>query len=157
MSSKSLLNKEFMILALEEATLAMSEGEIPVGAVIVKDGQVIARAHNEREKGKNPLYHAEILAIDRASKHLGSWRLEDCDMYVTLEPCIMCISACIQSRIRNIYFGAYDEKGGAVCSIANIPDIPRLSHRVFCRGGIMEEECSKLLRDFFKNLRNKEI
>lgn len=157
MRSKSFLNKEFMEIALEEAGCALKEGEIPVGAVIVKDGQVIARAHNEREKEKNPLYHAEILAIDRASKYLKSWRLEDCDLYVTLEPCIMCISACIQSRIRNIYFGAYDEKGGAVCSIANIPDIPRLNHTCFCRGGIMEEECSKVIRDFFKNLRNKEI
>ena len=157
MRSKSFLNKDFMEIALKEASLAFEEGEIPVGAVIVKDGQVIARAHNQRERENNPLYHAEILAIDRASKHLNSWRLDDCDLYVTLEPCIMCISACIQSRLRNIYFGAYDEKGGAVCSIANIPDIPRLNHNVFCRGGIMEEECSKVLRDFFKNLRNKEI
>ena len=147
------ISEKFMKKALAQARVAYRKNETPIGAVIVKDGKVIARAHNRRETGKNALYHAEILAINKACKKLGGWRLFECDMYVTLEPCLMCAGAIVQSRIRNLYFGAYDKKGGGVGSLVDIPSLEGVTQKVNTRGGILEEECSSLLKDFFKNLR----
>ncbi len=139
--------------ALREAQKAYALGETPIGAVVVKDGEIIARAHNLRETGKNALYHAEILAIDAACKVLGGWRLHQCDLYVTLEPCIMCSGAIVQARIKNLYYGADDPKGGAVKSIAQIPSMDKLCHHPYVEGGIMAEECSEILKSFFRDLR----
>ncbi len=147
------ISEKFMKKALAQARLAYKENETPIGAVIVKDGKVIARAHNKRETKKNALYHAEILAIDKACRKLGGWRLFECDMYVTLEPCLMCAGAIVQARIRNLYFGAYDPKGGGVGSLIDIPSLEGVTQRVNTVGGVLEEECSSLMKDFFRNLR----
>ncbi len=144
-----------MSAALEEAKRAYALGETPIGAVIVKDGEIVARAHNMRETGKNVLYHAELLAIDAACRTLGGWRLHQCDLYVTLEPCIMCSGAISQARIKNLYFGAPDKNGGAVLS-AGI-GASRLFQNTNCEGGIMLEECSDILKKFFKELRSGNI
>ena len=142
--------------ALKEAAKAYQLGEVPVGAVIVYNNKIIARGHNTRELSQSVLGHAEINAIKKASKKIGSWRLEDCDIYVTLEPCSMCSGAIIQSRIKNLYFGAYDLKTGACGSVLNLFDYP-FNHKVNVYGGIMEEECSRIIKDFFKELRQKNI
>ena len=148
------MDKEYyMKLALKEAKKAYDELEIPVGAVIVRDGKVIARAYNEKEKKQDSTKHAEILAIQKASKKLKSWRLCDCDMYVTLEPCSMCAGALIQSRIRKVYIGTMDEKTGACGSVLNLLQDYPFNHHVEIETGIMQEECEKILKDFFKNLR----
>ena len=139
--------------ALREAEKAYALGETPIGAVVVKDGEIIARAHNLRETKKNALYHAEILAINEACRVLGGWRLHQCDLYVTLEPCIMCSGAIVQARIKNLYYGAPDPKGGAVSSIAQIPSLDKLCHHVVCEGGIMSDECAEILKRFFRELR----
>ena len=145
-------NKEFfMSVALKEAEIAYSLGETPIGAVIVKDGEIIAKAHNLRETGKNVLYHAELLAIDAACKALGGWRLHQCDLYVTLEPCIMCSGAISHARIKNLYFGASDHSGGAVLSADAKSN--RLFVNTYCEGGVLLEECSEILKRFFKELR----
>jgi len=128
-------------------------GEVPVGAVVVYDGKVIATGYNRRETDKNALRHAEITAIDRACKKLGGWRLWQCDLYVTLEPCPMCAGAIINARIPNVYFGAYDRKNGAMGSVMSLQN--EFTHKPNTVGGIMEEECALLLSDFFKNLRLK--
>ena len=146
-----------MSQALREAEKAYSLGETPIGAVIVKNGEIIARAHNLRETGKNALYHAEILAIDAACKALGGWRLHQCDLYVTLEPCIMCSGAIVQARIKNLFYGADDPKGGAVKSIAQIPSMDKLCHHPYVEGGIMAEECSHILKNFFRDLRQGNV
>lgn len=146
------MNKKFMLAAIEEAKLAVEKGEVPVGAVIVKDGEIIARGRNMREEKQNALSHAEIEAINNACKNLGSWRLEGCEMYVTLEPCPMCTGAIINSRISTLVFGAFDSKAGSVDSVINLCDYP-YNHKVEIYGGIMEDECLKILQDFFKNLR----
>lgn len=146
-----------MSQALREAEKAYSLGETPIGAVVVKDGRIISRAHNLRETGKNALYHAEILAIDAACKALGGWRLHECDLYVTLEPCVMCSGAIVQARIKNLYYGADDPKGGAVSSIAQIPSLDKLCHRPNAEGGIMAEECSEILKKFFRDLRQGRV
>ena len=141
----------------EAIALAMAcekEGEVPVGAVIVKDGEIIARGRNRRETEKNALCHAEIEAINEACKKLGGWRLFGCDLYVTLEPCPMCAGAIINSRIKTVYFGAYDNKAGSFGSVADFNRIP-YNHKPEIIEGVMEEECSKLLSDFFKKLRDK--
>ena len=152
------MEKEFfMSAALREAEKAYKLGETPIGAVVVKDGEIISRAHNLRETGKNALYHAEILAIDAACKALGGWRLHQCDLYVTLEPCIMCSGAIVQARIKNLFYGADDPKGGAVKSIAQIPSMDKLCHRVNVIGGIMAEECSDILKRFFRDLRQGNV
>ena len=142
--------------ALKEAHKAFILGEVPVGAVIVYNNKVIARGHNTREIKQSVLGHAEINAISKASKKIGSWRLEDCDIYVTLEPCSMCSGAIIQSRIKNLYFGAYDLKTGSCGSVLNLFDYP-FNHKVNVYGGIMEDECSRIIKDFFKELRQKNI
>lgn len=147
------MNEIFMQAALNEAELAFTKGEIPVGCVIVQNGKIISKAHNLREKTKNPLHHAEIIAIEKASEIIGDWRLSDCDIYVTLEPCVMCAGAILNSRIKNLYFGAYDFKYGACFSNDNIFYTNRENCFTTVYGGIMENECKRILNDFFKNLR----
>lgn len=142
--------------ALKQASKAYLLGEVPVGAIIVHNDKIIARAYNLREKKQSISSHAELIAIEKASKKIGSWRLEECDIYVTLEPCPMCSGAIIQSRIKNLYFGAYDFKTGAAGSVLNLFDIP-FNHKVNVVGGILEEECSKIIKLFFKELRKKDI
>lgn len=148
-------NEEYMKLALKEAHKAYNELEVPVGAIIVKDGKVIARAYNEKEKKKDTTKHAEILAIQKASKKLNTWRLNDCDMYVTLEPCSMCAGALIQSRIRKLYIGAMDEKTGSCGSVLNLLKDYKFNHNVEIEYGICKKECEKILKDFFKELRKQ--
>ena len=140
--------------ALKQAKKAYDKLEVPVGAVIVKDGKIIARAYNQKEEKKDTTNHAEILAIKKASKKLDSWRLTDCDMYVTLEPCSMCAGALIQSRIRKIYIGAIDEKTGACGTVLNLLQDYKFNHKVEIETGILKEECEAILKDFFKELRN---
>ena len=145
-------HEKFMRLALGRAKTAAKHGETPVGAVIVKDGKVIAGGRNRREYGKNALYHAEISAINAACKKLGGWRLHECDLYVTLEPCPMCAGAIIGARIRNVYYGAVDKKAGSFGSVVNLAELP-YNHKPNVVGGILEKECADVLSDFFKELR----
>lgn len=140
--------------ALKEAKKAYAIEEIPVGCVIVKDNKIIARGYNKRESMQDVTLHAEIIAIKKACKKLGSWRLEDCDLYVTLEPCPMCSGAIIQSRIKNLYFGAYDPKTGASGSVLDLFSYS-FNHKVNVFKEIMIDECSKIIKDFFKELRKK--
>lgn len=142
----------FMRAALKEAQKAYALGESPIGCVIVKDGKVIARAHNLRQTRQDATLHAEMSCISKACRKLSAWHIFDCDLYVTLEPCYMCSGAIIQSHIRHVYFGAYDPKGGAVCSCNHLFDLPH-NHHVESTGGILEKECSALLKDFFRELR----
>lgn len=146
------MNREFMYKALDLANKALKEGEVPVGAVIVKDGKIIAEGRNMREAKRNALSHAEIEAINNACKALNSWRLDGCEMYVTLEPCPMCAGAIINARIKTLIFGAFDLKAGSVDSVVNLLDYP-YNHKVEVYGGILEEECQKPLKEFFENLR----
>ena len=146
------MNKEFMKLAIAEAQKAAEKGEVPVGAVIVKNGEVIAATHNLREEKQNALSHAEMEAINLACKKLGSWRLDDCELYVTLEPCPMCTGAIINARIKTVIFGAYDSKMGCMDSVINLCDYP-FTHHPEIYGGIMEDECLAVLQNFFKKLR----
>ena len=139
--------------ALKEAKKAYDKLEVPVGAVIVKDGKIISRAHNLKETKYDTTKHAEILAIQKASKKLNSWRLIDCEMYVTLEPCSMCAGAIINSRIKKVYIGAMDEKTGAVGSVLNLFEDFTFNHKVEVEKGIMQKECETMLKDFFKMLR----
>ena len=143
----------FMREALKEAKKAYNKLEIPVGAVIVKDGEIIARAHNIKEEKKDTTKHAEILAIQKASKKLETWRLNDCEMYVTLEPCPMCAGALIQSRIKKVYIGTMDEKTGACGSVLNLLEDFKFNHKVEVERGILKEECEKILKEFFIKLR----
>ena len=144
---------KYMLEALKEAELAKLEDEVPIGCVVVKDDQIIARAHNQREVSNNPLGHAETLAIKKASEVLNDWQLVDCDLYVTIEPCIMCGGAIIQSRIRRVIYGAPDLKGGAFGSSINILDAQNINHRPEIVKGILEEECTKIIKDYFKSKR----
>lgn len=141
-----------MLEALKEAEIAAEKGEVPVGAVIVKNGKIIARGRNMREEKQNALSHAEIEAINNACKNLGSWRLDDCEMYVTLEPCPMCTGAIINSRIKTLVFGAFDPAAGSVDSVINLCDYP-YNHKPEIYGGIMEERCLEIIKTFFKKLR----
>lgn len=144
----------FMAIAIEEAKTAAELGEVPVGAVVVKDGEVVARAHNLRETGKSALAHAELLAIGKACEALGGWRLWQCDLYVTLEPCPMCSGAIINSRIKRVVYGARDAKAGCCDSVISMFDLP-FNHRPEIIEGVCAEECASLLRDFFRSLREK--
>ena len=146
---------KFMKQALKEAKKAYEKLEVPVGAVIVKDGKIIAKAHNLKETKTDTTKHAEILAIQKASKKLESWRLLDCEMYITLEPCSMCAGAIINSRIKKIYIGALDEKTGAAGSVLNLFEDYKFNHKVEVESGIMEKECESILKEFFKYLRIK--
>lgn len=148
------MQNPFMKAAIEEGKKAAACGEVPVGAVIVRNGRIIARAHNLRETKKNPLYHAETAAIFAASQKLQDWRLSDCDIYVTLEPCPMCCGAILQARMRRLYFGAYNRQGGCVVSCGQYLDSPNSLHRTEYYCGIMEDACSALLTDFFADARN---
>ena len=148
-------NEKWMKEAIKQAKKAAQKDEVPIGCVIVKDDQIIARAYNKREMKQCSTAHAEILAIEKACKKLSSWRLEDCDLYVTLEPCPMCSGAIIQSRIRNVIFGAYDPKGGCMGSNMNINDVRGFNHYPDIEGGILQDECSRLLKEFFKEKRKK--
>ncbi len=150
------MQNPFMAEALREARTALAAGEIPVGAVIVRNGEIISRGHNLRETEHNALLHAEIVVIDRACKAIGSWRLSDCDLYVTLEPCAMCAGAIAQAKLRRVYFGAYDPKGGFAVSNAALFSHPGLMHKPECYCGIMEEACSSLLGEFFDILRSQD-
>ena len=143
-----------MKLALARARAAARCGEVPIGAVIVKDGEIIATGRNMRETRNNALLHAEIVAIDRACKKLDRWRLHDCTLYVTMEPCPMCAGAIVNSRIKKVVYGCYDKKAGALGSVFNLSDYP-LNHRYEVVGGVLENECSAILSDFFKELRKR--
>ena len=155
-NSKIKDDKWFMEQAYKEALKAYKKNEVPIGAVIVKDGKIIARGHNERELKQDATLHAEITAIRKACKKLNSWRLNDCDIYVTLEPCAMCAGALIQSRIKTLYIGALDPRAGAAGSVIDVFKIKEFNHRVEVVYGIMEEECSEILKRFFRELRAKE-
>ena len=148
--------EEYMLEALKEANAAAAEGEVPIGAVIVRGGEIIARAHNRTEQAKDPTAHAEILAIREAAARLGGWRLPGCSMYVTVEPCSMCAGAIVWSRIERLYIGAMDPKAGACGSLYNIPCDSRLNHNVEIETGLLGEECSRLMKDFFRKLRTEE-
>lgn len=149
------LDERFMREAIKQAEKAWEIGETPIGAVIVYDNKIIARGYNKRETKRNSLCHAEISAIDKACRKRGGWRLFGCDLYVTLEPCPMCSGAIIQSRIDNVYFGAYDKKSGCAGSVINLFSENTFNHNVNVCGGILEEDCSSMLSDFFKELREK--
>ena len=139
--------------ALKQAKKAYNKLEIPVGVVIVKDDKIIARAYNQKEMKNNPIKHAEIIAIEKACKKLNNWRLNDCEMYVTLEPCPMCAGAIINSRIKKIYIGAMDEKTGAAGSKLNLFKDYTFNHNVEVETNVMQDECEKILKNFFKELR----
>ena len=145
--------EKMMKEALKEAKKAYNKLEIPVGAIIIKEGKIIARAHNMKETKKDATKHAEIIAIQKASKKLENWRLNNCEMFVTLEPCSMCAGAIINSRIKKIYIGTSDEKTGACGSVLNLLEDYTFNHKVELEKVIMKNECEKILKDFFKNLR----
>lgn len=145
--------EKFMQEALKEAKKAEKKLEVPVGCIIVKDGEIIARAHNQKETKTDTTKHAEIIAIQRASKKLEEWRLLDCEMYVTLEPCSMCAGAMIQARIKKVYIGAMDEKTGACGSVLNLLKDYPFNHIVEIETGIEKEKCQEVLKAFFKKLR----
>ena len=149
---------KYMKEALKQAKKAYTLGEVPIGCVIVYEDKIIARGYNRRNTDKNTLAHAEITAINRASKKMGDWRLEDCTLYVTLEPCQMCAGAIVQSRITNVVMGCMNPKAGCGGSVLNILEMPEFNHQVNVVRGVMEEECSQILQEFFKELRirNKE-
>lgn len=148
------IKSEFMEEAIAEAQYAAKRGEVPVGAVIVKDGKIIASAGNETEESNDPTAHAEMLVIKKATKNLGEARLVNCDLYVTLEPCPMCAQAISFARIKRLYYGAEDKKGGGVDNGARIFNSPSCHHKPEIYGGIYSTECEKLLKDFFKERRN---
>jgi tRNA(adenine34) deaminase len=143
----------FMRLALEEARTAAALGEVPVGAVVACGGDIVGRGHNQRELRQSPLAHAEMLAIEQAARALGRWRLTDCQVYVTLEPCVMCAGAILQARVGRLIFGCLDPKAGAVESLFGLCDDARLNYRVPVTGGLLARESAELLESFFKILR----
>ncbi|MGN1314063.1 MAG: tRNA adenosine(34) deaminase TadA [Lachnospiraceae bacterium] len=145
--------EKYMKEALKQAKKAYALGEVPIGCVIVYEDKIIARGYNRRNTDKNTLAHAEITAINKASKKMGDWRLEDCTLYVTLEPCQMCAGAIIQSRISKVVIGAMNPKAGCGGSILNILEMPEFNHQAQVVRGVLEEECSRILQDFFKALR----
>ena len=145
--------EKFMRMALKEAQKARDIGEVPIGAIVVKDGVVVGHGYNKTETLKDPTAHAEMEAIRMASATLGGWRLIGCDLYVTCEPCSMCAGAIVWSRINNLYIGTMDPKAGACGSVFNIVQEEKLNHNVNIEYGILQEECSQILKDFFKNLR----
>jgi tRNA(adenine34) deaminase len=146
---------DYMRYALNEARLAAAAGEVPIGAVLVIDGAVVARAHNRREVWQDPTAHAELIAIREASAHLRAWRLVGSTLYVTMEPCAMCIGAAVLARVERVVFGVRDPKGGACGSVLNISEERRLNHHIEVVGGVLEEESRALLQEFFKGLREK--
>lgn len=146
-------DEKFMRAAIREAKKAYALDEVPIGCVIVQDGKIIARGYNRRNTDKNALAHAELAAIKKASRKTGDWRLEDCTMYVTLEPCQMCAGAIVQCRLKKVYIATMNPKAGCAGSILNLLQMDKFNHRVEVERGILEEECSTMLSDFFKELR----
>jgi len=144
----------FMKAALEEAKKAMVQGEVPVGAVLVRNGKIIARGHNKREKKQAALAHAELIAIEKGCRKLKSWRLDECELYVTLEPCPMCAGAIINARVKRVIYGADDPKAGSVRSMVNLFDFP-YNHKPQVTAGVLEEPCGQILTEFFQKLRKR--
>ena len=149
-------NEKFMKEAIKQAKKAAAIGDVPIGCVIVLDGKIIARAYNQRNKRKTTLAHAELLAIEKASKKTGDWRLEECTMYITLEPCQMCSGAIVQARIKRVVVGCMNPKAGCAGSILNLLDMKEFNHQVELTTGVLEEECSGMMKQFFKELRQKQ-
>lgn len=149
------MNERFMKAAIKEAYKALEKDEVPIGCVIVKNDKIIARGYNLRETKQQSIAHAEVVAIQKACKKIGSWRLEECDLYVTLEPCAMCSGVILQSRIKNVYYGAKDSKGGCIESCMRMYECKGFNHYPSTHGGILEEECANLLKDFFKQKRKQ--
>ncbi|MBQ9006256.1 MAG: tRNA adenosine(34) deaminase TadA [Atopobiaceae bacterium] len=149
------LDEQFMGLALAEAALAAAEGEVPIGAVVVCEGQVIARAHNRRETDEDPSAHAEFKAMVDAARVLGRWRLTGCTVYVTVEPCLMCAGLMVNARIDRCVYGAADPKGGAVGTLFDVSDDPRLNHSFRVTPGVRADECAQVMRDFFRSRRKR--
>ena len=148
-------DEKYMKEAIKQAKKAALVGDVPIGCVIVHQDKIIARGYNKRNLKKTTLAHAELLAIEKASKKLGDWRLEDCTMYITLEPCQMCAGAIIQARIPKVVVGAMNKKADCAGSVLNLFQIPQFNHQVIFENGILEEECREMLSDFFKQLRKK--
>lgn len=147
------MDEKYMKEAIKQAQKAYSLGEVPIGCVIVYQDKIIARGYNRRTTDKNTLSHAELNAIRKASKKLGDWRLDDCEMYITLEPCQMCAGAIVQARIRKVYIGCMNPKAGCAGSILNLLQVRQFNHQVEIQTGILEEECSSIIKRFFKELR----
>jgi tRNA(adenine34) deaminase len=143
------MDQDWMRIAIEEARLALAHGDVPVGAVVVHDGAVVGAGHNEREHRQDPTAHAETLALQAAAKQRGSWRLLDCVLYVTLEPCAMCAGAIVLARVPRVVYGTADPKAGAAGSVLDVLAEPRLNHRPLVEGGVLAAECALLLTDFF--------
>ncbi|MBI1388502.1 MAG: tRNA-specific adenosine deaminase [bacterium] len=143
----------FMRLAINQAKIALAQGDTPIGAIVVKDGEVIGRGRNQREEIQDPTAHAEIIALRDAAEQIGQWRLEGCSMYVTLEPCVMCAGGIWLARLEHVYYGAADPKAGAVESMYQILEDARLNHQTCVHQGVLREECERLLKDFFSRLR----
>ncbi|GGN57841.1 tRNA adenosine(34) deaminase TadA [Oceanobacillus indicireducens] len=148
-------DEKFMQAAINEALKARDVDEVPIGAVIVLNGEIIASGYNLRETSQQTLSHAELTAIEAANEKIGSWRLEDCTLYVTLEPCPMCAGAIVQSRMKRVVYGAPDPKAGCAGTLFNLLDEPRFNHQVEVTSGVLQEECASLLTDFFKALRKR--
>ncbi|MBQ1508424.1 MAG: nucleoside deaminase [Erysipelotrichaceae bacterium] len=145
--------EQYMKIAYQEACKAAKEDEVPVGCVIVQNGMVLAKAHNRKERKQNAVRHAEIEAIEKAVKKIGNWHLDDCDLYVTLEPCMMCAGAIVHSRIRKVYFATRDPKGGAFKSVIDLSSLKGINHHPDEEEGCMKEECSQLLKEYFRKKR----
>lgn len=150
-----MIDEKYMKLAIEQAKKAEQIGEVPIGAIIVLNDEIIASAYNIRETSQLTLSHAEILAIEQANKRIGSWRLEDCTLYVTLEPCPMCAGAIVQSRMKRVVYGASDPKGGCAGTLMNLLQEPRFNHQVEVCHGVLEKQCRLILKQFFKKLRKR--
>ena len=148
------INENFLRYALNLAQTAYDQNEIPIGAIVVKDKKIIGKGYNQIERLQDATAHAEIIAITSAANTIEKWRLDDCDLYTTLEPCIMCSGAIINSRIRNVFFGAYDKNYGGCSSLYNLCNDPRLNHSCGIKGGIMEIDCNWILNEFFQKIRN---
>lgn len=150
-----MMDEKFMQAAIEEAKKAEQINEVPIGAVIVYENEIIARGYNLREASQTTLSHAELIAIQKANQTIGSWRLEDCTLYVTLEPCPMCAGAIVQSRIKRVVYGATDPKAGCAGTLMNLLDEPRFNHQVEVTSGVLKEECAGMLTAFFRKLRKR--
>jgi len=148
--NSAIQDKAFMAQAIEEAKRALPSGDVPVGALVVREGKIIARAHNRREADSDPTAHAEVLALRGAAKELGTWRLDGCTVYITKEPCVMCAGAMMNARVERVVYGAPDPRYGAAWSVFNILDDDRLNHRCKVVSGIMADDCLELLSDFFE-------
>ena len=144
-----------MNIALQQARKAALEDEVPVGAVIVQNDKIITKGHNKKNARQNTLWHAEMVVLDKAQKKLNTWHLEDCELYVTLEPCPMCAGACINSRLKRVVFGAYDKKAGCCGTLYNLVQDKRFNHRLEVLGGVLEKDCANVLSEYFKTKRGK--